>query len=132
MLLGCFMGWTTFEGHERFLKVTKNVLVDQKKSQIYEVVWKDLLLGIRMIADMVNSGKESFRQSFHGEITLIRVCANMAPEICGQERNDNRKKIYSDISELFAQRPTIVKTEILVWPGNKASINALEHPTSSR
>ena len=65
-----------------------------------------------MIADMVNTNKETVRQILHDELNMSKVCAKLVPKNLSQEQKDNRKEICSDIMDRLTEEPYLL-TEVI-------------------
>ncbi|PSN45251.1 hypothetical protein C0J52_06997 [Blattella germanica] len=65
-----------------------------------------------VIADMVNTNKETVRQNLHDELRMSKVCAQLVPKNFSQEQKDNRKEICSDIMDRLTEEPYLLTKDI--------------------
>jgi transposase len=64
---------------------TSTSQIEEKVEKISEIVRKNLLWSIRMIAEMVNMDKETVRQVLHDQLNMRKACAKMVPKKLTQE-----------------------------------------------
>lgn len=100
-----------FEWHKRFYEGREEVEDDERSGRpvtvrsdenvqkINGIVRTDRRLSTRMIADMVNTNRETVRQILHDELNMTKICAKMVPKNLTQEQKDHRKNICSDIMD---------------------------------
>lgn len=109
-----------FEWHKRFYEGREEVEDDERSGRpvtvrsdenvqkINGIVRTDRRLSIRMIADMVNTNRETVRQILHDELNMTKICAKMVPKNLTQEQKDHRKNICSDIMDRLKEQPDLL------------------------
>lgn len=94
---------TVFEWHKRFSDGREEVVDNARPgrpmsmgtseivSKINQIVRKGRRLSTRMIAEMVNSNKETVRQILHDELNMTKVSAKLVPKILRRNRKTGRQ-----------------------------------------
>jgi hypothetical protein len=113
---------------------------EENVQKISEIVRKDRLLSIRMVAEMVNMDKETVRQIQHDQLNMRKVCAKMVPKNLRQKQNGNRQNICSVIMERITEQLGVLENVVTcdeTWishydPETKRQSMHSKTPTSPR
>ncbi|XP_066962283.1 protein GVQW3-like [Macrobrachium rosenbergii] len=108
-----------FEWHKRFSEGREVVKDDERPGRpstsrteeenvekISQTVRKDRRLSVRMIAESVNTDKDTAWKILREDLTMKRVCAKMVPRVLTPEQKERRKEYcVGSLQKLISSTP---------------------------